>query len=98
MRRAAKIDANQPAVIAALRQIGCTVQPLHAVGKGCPDLLVGFIGGNVLLEIKDGNKPPSARLLTPDQVDWHQMWKGPVAVVKTPEEAIAVVLDMRTGG
>ena len=32
MRRAAKVDANQAFIVAALRDIGATVQPLHMVG------------------------------------------------------------------
>lgn len=44
MRRRAHTDRNQPAIVAALRGIGATVQPLHAVGQGCPDLLVGYRG------------------------------------------------------
>jgi hypothetical protein len=70
MRRAA-VDKNQPAIVAMLRQVGAHVQHLHAVGKGCPDLLVGFRGENWLLEIKDGDKPPSARELTQPQKLWH---------------------------
>jgi hypothetical protein len=52
VRRAAKVDANQREVVAALRGAGATVQLLHAVGEGCPDLLVGYRGGNYLLEVK----------------------------------------------
>lgn len=97
MRRAAKIDANQPEVVSALRGIGATVQPLHSVGKGCPDLLVGFRGRNVLLEVKDGSLPPSARKLTEDQDEWHAGWKGAVSVVRSAEEAIAAVV-LKTSG
>ena len=46
MRRQAKVDANQSDIVAGLRSIGATVQPLHAVGKGCPDLLIGYRGDN----------------------------------------------------
>ena len=76
MRRAAKIDANQPDVIAALRAMGASVQPMHTVGGGVPDLLVGFRGQTLLIEVKDGAKPPSARTLTEDQVAWHRDWRG----------------------
>lgn len=92
MRRAAKVDANQSEIIAALRRIGATVQPLHAVGAGCPDLLVGWRGMTSLLEIKDGSKPPSARKLTPDQVKWHAEWQGHVAVVESVKEAIEAIM------
>lgn len=98
MRRAAKVDANQAEIVAALRGIGATVQPLHSVGAGCPDILCGFRGRNILLEIKDGNKPPSARKLTADQVDWHGGWKGQVAVVEDADAALAVMLGIEVRG
>lgn len=91
MRRAAAVDQNQSAIVDALRAVGCTVQPLHAVGKGCPDVLAGRNGINVLLEIKDGSKPPSARKLTRDQVLWHDAWRGQVAVVTSVKEALEAV-------
>lgn len=92
MRYAAKVDANQPAVVAALRKLGASVQPLHTVGGGVPDLLVGFRGQTWLIEVKDGAKPPSARTLTPDQEEWHAAWRGsPVAVVLDEFAAVALV-------
>ena len=48
MRRAAKIDENQPEIVDALRAMGCSVTILSAVGNGCPDILVGFRGINLL--------------------------------------------------
>jgi hypothetical protein len=91
MRRAAKVDANQAEIVEALRRIGASVQPLHAVGQGCPDLLVGWRGIVSLLEVKDGSKPPSARKLTEDQVKWHAEWRGQVAVVENVEQAIEAI-------
>ena len=44
MRRASKVDANQHAIVKLLRRLGATVQHLHHVGSGCPDLLVGAPG------------------------------------------------------
>lgn len=93
MRRAAKVDDNQAEIVAALRKIGASVQPLHAVGQGCPDLLVGWRGMTSLLEVKDGKKPPSARKLTEDQEKWHANWRGQVAVVETVEQAIEAVTN-----
>jgi hypothetical protein len=91
MRRAARVDDNQGEIVAALRKIGATVQPIHQIGKGCPDLLVGWRGMNTLLELKDGDKVPSKRKLTQDEVDWHEAWRGQVAVVETVEQAIEAV-------
>ena len=91
MRRRARVDANQRQIVQALRAIGATVEPLHFVGRGFPDVLVGYRGVNLLLEIKDGEKPPSARHLTPDEQEWHAKWRGQVAVVESVEEAIELV-------
>lgn len=88
MRRAAKIDANQPEIVADLRKVGCSVISLAAVGKGVPDLLVGFGTKNYLLEVKDGSKPPSARRLTKDQVEWHRLWNGSVFTITSTQEAL----------
>ncbi len=93
MRTVARVDDNQAAIVNALRGVGATVQPLHSVGKGCPDLLVGFRGKNILMEIKDGNKPPSRQKLTPDQVHWHKQWYGNVHVVSSIDQALDVLRE-----
>jgi hypothetical protein len=95
MRRAAKVDANQADIVAALRMAGATVQPLHAVGKGCPDLLVGYQRANYLLEVKDGSKVPSAQKLTEDQVEWHELWRGQAAVVNDVKSALTAIGALR---
>jgi len=91
VRRAARVDENQPDIVRALRKTGICVQPLHAVGSGCPDLLCGYRGRNILIEIKNPEKPVGDQRLTPDQVDWHAHWLGEVYVVMTAEEAINVI-------
>jgi hypothetical protein len=65
--------------------------PTHAVGQGFPDLVVSFRGRNILIEIKDGSKPPSARRLTPDQKEFHESWDGELYVVESAEQAIKVL-------
>ena len=93
MRRAARVDANQKRLVEYMRKLGATVQPLHTVGRGCPDLLVGWGGKNYLMEVKDDAKPASARKLTPDEDAWHWAWCGQVDVV-TNEYDCRVVLDI----
>jgi hypothetical protein len=96
-RRAAKVDDNHAAVVVALRKCGAFVQSLAATGNGCPDLLIGYQGKTLLLEIKDGKKPPSAQKLTPEQEQWHANWRGGrLAVVNSIELAIKELNDLQT--
>lgn len=88
MRRAARVDANQREIVEALRRVGATVQPLHTIGSGCPDILVGYRGTNILLELKDGDKPLSRRRLTADEERWHAEWRGQVATADSVDEAL----------
>jgi hypothetical protein len=90
---AAKVDSNQADIVDGLRRVGAEVQPLHMVGKGCPDLLVGFRGQWYAAEIKDGSKPPSARRLTPEEIDWHAKFSrvAPVHVWESLEDALRVI-------
>lgn len=91
MRRAARIDANQPAVVEALRSIGAEVTHIHPLGGGVSDLLCSFRQKWFVLEVKDGEKPPSARKLTDDEKTWIGRQNAPVFIVNSPEEAIGVL-------
>jgi Holliday junction resolvase len=93
--RAAKVDANQREIVQTLRNMGASVQPLHTVGQGVPDLLVAIAGFNVLIEVKDGEKPPSQQKLTPDQIDWHSKWKAPVYIVNSVAQVIDLVQKIK---
>ena len=94
--RAARIDANHEQVVLALRTAGATVQSLAATGKGVPDLLVGFQGKTLLMEIKDVRKAPSERRLTEDQLKWHGAWRGgPLAIVDSPDAALRILGVMK---
>ena len=94
--RAARIDANHEQVVSALRAAGASVQSLAGVGKGVPDLLVGFQGKTLLMEVKDGKKTPSERRLTEDQLKWHGAWRGgPLAVVDGVDAALRMLGVMK---
>lgn len=86
-----RVDANQPEIVKALRGVGASVLHLHTVGKGCPDILIGFRGQNIAAEIKDGSKPPSKRRLTPDEQEWHEAWRGQVAIIETVDDALRLI-------
>ena len=92
MRAIAKIDSNQPEIVEAFRQLHCSVLLLHQVGSGCPDLLVGVNGFNVLIEVKT-----STGKLTDDQKDFITVWNGDaVNIVRTREDAIELVNHYRS--
>jgi hypothetical protein len=102
MRRAARVDKNQPEIVEGLRKLGVAVQPLHAVGDGCPDILWGWRNVNGLIEIKDDradhyHKTKNlSRCLTEAQHKFHFFWRGFIDVVWSLDEAIYVV-HTRTG-
>ena len=92
MRKRGRVDANQEAIVAALRKIGCTVAILSPVGGGVPDLLVGFRGKTFLLEVKDYAQPPSKRRLTPDEQLFFDVWNGgELRIVDSPISAVNAV-------
>jgi hypothetical protein len=86
-----RVDTNQKEIVTALRNAGATVHLLSAVGQGCPDLLVGYGGVNFLLEVKDGAKPKSARKLTQSEQEWHDHWRGSVAIVEDVTQALVLI-------
>ena len=94
-RRAAKVDDNQPQIVAAFRSLGCSVTPTHAAGAGFPDLCVGDRGRTYLVEVKDGSLVPSRRKLTPAQVEWHAAWRGHVTIVETVQDVMKEVKQWR---
>lgn len=85
MRHAARVDANQTAVISALEATGAEVWVL-----GLPvDLLVRYRNRMMFMEVKDGNKPPSARKTTALQDRFFAWATGlPIALVDSPEAAL----------
>lgn len=91
MRKFARLDDNHTAIVTKLRQACCAVQSLASVGNGCPDLLVSRNGQMWLMEVKDGDKSPSRQRLTEDEALWISKWKAPVHIVRTVDEALALI-------
>lgn len=91
MRRAARVDANQEQIVSALRACGATVRVVTQ-GDGIPDLLVGYRGYTILMEVKDGRKPPSARKLTEEEEKFFTNWTGGMlAIVNSVDEALELL-------
>jgi hypothetical protein len=91
LAHACRTDENQKDIVETLRGIGATVELLHKVGGGCPDILVGYKGLNWLFEIKDPRHIPSQRKLNDVQVQWHAAWRGQVNKIETAAEAMEIM-------
>lgn len=92
MKQAAKIDATQPGIVAALRAAGWGVLSLAALGNGAPDLLVARHGCAGLIECKSrGGR------LTDLQRAFAATWPGNVGVAYSPEEALDLVWKWEGG-
>lgn len=88
MRYANRIDANQGRIVEALRGAGAFVR-IVTQGDGIPDLLVAYRGVTILMEVKDGDKPPSARKLTDAEQKFFNEWDGGMlVVVNSVQEAL----------
>ena len=95
MRRAARVDENQGLIVKALRACGATVRVISQ-GDGIPDLLVGYRGHTILMEVKDGNKTPSQRKLTEAEQMFFDTWTGgKLLIVNSVDEALAVLKECR---
>jgi hypothetical protein len=90
MRRAGRRDANEQDIIKAMRAEGAYVKQIN--DEGLFDLLVSHRGETLLIECKDGSKPPSARRLTDAEQKFHDEWPGSdLYIVNSVEEAIALL-------
>lgn len=88
MRYANRIDANQNKIVDALRKAGAVVR-IISQGDGIPDLLVGYRGFTILMEVKDGDKVPSARKLTDAEQKFFDDWRGGMlTIVNSVDEAL----------
>ena len=81
----ARIDSNHKEIVKALRDAGATVVSMASLKHGTPDLLCGFNGETILMEIKRDAKAK----FTPDQLDFMGKWKGgAISRVDSVEAAI----------
>ena len=83
-----KTDSNQAEIVKAFRKLGCSVQSLHRLGQGLPDLLVGHRGRNHIVEVKseDGD-------YTPKQLEWIDKWRARVYTIRSVEEVCDLVSE-----
>jgi hypothetical protein len=85
MRRAARVDANQDAIVSALRAAGASVL---VIGKPV-DLLVGHRGATLLVECKNPGSRYGKKGANANQRSFMETWMGgPVSLVDGPDAAL----------
>jgi len=90
MRRAARRDDNEQDIIKAMREVGAYVKVIN--DEGLFDLLVNYRGETMLIEVKDGAKPPSARRFIEAEQKFHDEWPGSdLYIINSVEEALALL-------
>jgi hypothetical protein len=96
-RHARRRDENEPDIVEAFEKLGCSVTRLD--GQGVPDLLVGYRGRTLLVEVKcpfgpRGGLPTrnASDGLTEHQVDWWTSWNGESAVIVRTIEDVEQLL------
>ena len=89
MRTAARIDANQPDVVKEFRWLGYSVLIISQL-KNCCDIIIARDGFTCAIEIKDNEKPPSARRLTEGEQGFKDTWKGRWYLCESIDDAQAI--------
>lgn len=91
-RFARKVDDNQGRIVNELRALHMSVTSLAKVADGCPDIVVGYAGINLLFELKgEKNQRGEPADLTKLETKWHESWLGQVAVVTSSREVVAIL-------
>lgn len=95
-----RVDSNQMELVRIWRSLGASVAITSMLGNGFPDVVVGIttIKGNkvnILVEIKDGEKPLSKQKLTEDEIKFHELWKGHICIIRSAAEAIELYNTVR---
>lgn len=83
-----KTDKNQKEIISTLRAVGASVVDTSAVGRGFPDIVVGYKGRTYLIEIKN---PDTKGKLNARQIEFKHQWAGHYSVVDSAKSAIQVL-------
>ena len=94
VRRAARIDENQPGLVDEFRRLGATVE-IHSAWPCGYDLLVHAFGQSVRVEVKNPDQPPSKQRLTENEQQAHDNNPATYAVIRNAAEAEGLLNSMR---
>jgi hypothetical protein len=93
-----RVDENHSDIVNALRQMGAYVIDCSAL-RNAFDLLVGYNGNTYIVEVKNGELPPSQRKLTKGELKCKAMFEAvgvTYHVIESVEQAINLINEKRT--
>lgn len=90
-RYCGRIDANQPEIVDAIRELGASVMVASNFGNGFPDLIVGVPLNTLLIEVKNPAGDYGRRGLNKLQKAFHASWPGPIYMARSVAEAMDIV-------
>ncbi len=89
---ACKKDANHNEIVDAMTKAGAYVLDMSHVGRGFPDLIVGFQNMTILMEIKNPKTAYGKKGLNKNQIKWKEQWTGGTyCVVDSSESALRMI-------
>jgi hypothetical protein len=89
---ACKKDANHNEIVEAMTKAGAYVLDMSHVGRGFPDLIVGFQNMTILMEIKNPKTNYGKKGLNKNQLKWKEQWTGGTyCVVDSVEAALRMI-------
>lgn len=98
MSRRKRRDGNHGTLTDAFLQAGCSVADLSGAGiPGWPDIVVGCVGRNHLVELKNPDTAYGRAGLNPNQQAFARTWRGgPIHQAATLDDVIGLVAQWRT--
>jgi hypothetical protein len=87
-----KKDANHNEIVDAMTKVGAYVIDMSHVGRGFPDLIVGFKKMTILMEIKNPKTSYGKKGLNKNQLQWKEQWTGGTyCVVDSVDAALRMI-------
>lgn len=95
-RYACKVDANHREIVEAMKAVGASIIDTSTLGQGMPDLIVGFHGKTILMEIKNPKTQYGRKGLNVNQRKWAEGWTGgPLSIVDSVDAALRMLGVMK---
>ena len=82
-----RVDDNHAEIVQALRAHGASCFSLARLGRGAPDVCIGFRGVTQIAEIKNKTGKLNDR-----QREWHRSWRGsPVVILRSTDDVVTLI-------